>query len=198
MATNIISSNIPDYHPEEDGVHKLVLTTNSVRNTTLASPDDKYYYEICTWFWHRNTTKINIHEHDTKLMRPVAEIEKLAAGRFKVRFKKNDQDFGDWISDIEFLKPDSDGVGGTFCDAEGVQYRWKTHNRKLQLVRADDEKKTPLVSYVPHRRYFFVLLISRHAAWELKPECMKMLDRLIVSYILVERRRRARHKVFQS
>ena len=93
-----------------EGVHKLVLTTNSVRNTTFASPDDRYYYEVCTWFWHRNVTKINIHEHDTKLMRTVAEIEKLAAGRFRVRFKNGEQEFGDWISDIDFLKPDSDGV----------------------------------------------------------------------------------------
>jgi len=159
MATNMISTNIPDYNPDAEGVHKLVLTTNSVRNTTFASPDDRYYYEVCTWFWHRNVTKINIHEHDTKLMRTVAEIEKLTAGRFRVRFKNGEQEFGNWISDIDFLKPDSDGVwvhvfiqnaifaqldvwyepnsGGVFYDTEGVGYRWKTHNRNLQVCKAN-------------------------------------------------------------
>jgi hypothetical protein len=110
MANNVISRNAPDYNPEATGEHKLILTTNSIRNTTLASPDDQHYYEICTWFWHRNITKINQLEPDTQIMRTVAEIERLAAGRYRVRFKNGQPEFGDWISDIDFLRPDANGV----------------------------------------------------------------------------------------
>ncbi|KAJ3770906.1 hypothetical protein FB446DRAFT_129438 [Lentinula raphanica] len=179
---------------------KLYFTANSVRNTTLATKDDSLYYEVVTRYWHPRLTKINLLDPDTQIMRLVAEIEQVTGhkwhnGRFRVRFLNSvapGEQLGQWISDIDFLKPtDSDKIGGTFMDPQGQEYRWKTHNRRLQLVRVGDEDKTPLVVYEPHRRYFMVLLMSRHASWDVQPQAIGFLDRLLVSYLLVERRRRA-------
>lgn len=92
--------------------------------------------------------------------------------------------------------------GGTFVGNSGVSYRWKTHNRKLQvcqlvvevtdavslpclrksfdqLVQADSEDKKPLVVRHKHRRHFFVWRMSRHAFLEVKPEVVETLDSLI-------------------
>jgi len=190
----------------DDKIQTMEFTANSVRNTTLATNDDFHYYEIVTRFWHPKVTKINILDPDTQALRTVAEIEKTDTRnnipQHRVRFLKSlentgsekDVQWADWIPGDEFLKvQDPDKVGGTFVH-DGVQYRWKTHNRRLQLVRADDEEKNALVLYHPYHRYFFVFRMSRHAVLELKPEAAKLLDRLIVSYILVERRRRAQLK----
>ncbi|KAJ3928084.1 MAG: hypothetical protein NXY57DRAFT_558763 [Lentinula lateritia] len=178
---------------------KLYFTANSVRNTTLATKDDSLYYEVVTRYWHPKLTKINILDPDTQTLRLIAEIEQVSGnkwqnGRFRVRFLNSvapGEELGQWMSDIDFLKPTSDKIGGTFIDPQGLEWRWKTHNRRLQLVRVGDEVKSPSVVYEPHRRYFMVLLMSRHASWDVQPQAIGFLDRLLVSYILVERRRRA-------
>ncbi|KAJ7582091.1 hypothetical protein C8J56DRAFT_1005946 [Mycena floridula] len=180
---------------------KLEFTTNSVRNTTLATEDDLHYYEIVTRFWHPKLTKINFLNPDTQVLYTVAEIEKTGQTgggipQHRVRFLKEgkEREWEEWMACEEFVKVQNpDKIGGTFVH-QGVEYRWKTHNRKLQLVRADDEEKNALVIYHPHHRYFFVFRMTRHAALELKPEVTKLLDRLIASYIIVENRRRA-HKL---
>ncbi|KAJ4490997.1 hypothetical protein J3R30DRAFT_3278801 [Lentinula aciculospora] len=178
---------------------RLYFTANSVRNTTVATKDDSLYYEIVTRFWHPRLTKINILDPDTQVLRLAAEIEQVSGnkwrnGRFRVRFLNSvapGEELGHWISDIDFLKPSSDKIGGTFMDPQGQEYRWKTHNRRLQLVHVGDERKSPLVVYEPHKRYFMVLLMSRHASWEVQPQVLTDLPPILVSYILVERRRRA-------
>ncbi|KAJ7599478.1 hypothetical protein C8J56DRAFT_770032 [Mycena floridula] len=179
----------------------LEFTTNSVKNTTLATEDDLHYYEIVTRFWHPTLTKINLLDPDTQILRTIAEIEKTGTRKgipqHQVRFLRetvdlNDLQWGEWISCEEFVRVQNpDKIGGTFVH-DDVEYRWKTHNRRLQLVRADDEEKNALVVFHPHHRYFFVLRMYRHATLELKPQVAKLLDRLIVSYIIVENRRRAK------
>ncbi|KAG7447149.1 uncharacterized protein BT62DRAFT_63504 [Guyanagaster necrorhizus] len=154
----------------------------------LAVGDNHIYYEIVTCFWHPTLTKINILNPETRALKTIAEVQKSYSGRHRVRFLAGKY-MGEWISSDKFLKVEKAKIGGSFL-VEGVGYRWKTHNRRLQLVRSDDETKTPLVVCQPHRRYSLVMLMSRHASLQVNLELANFMDRLIVSYILVERRRR--------
>jgi len=168
-----------------DPPHKMVFTTNSLRNNTIAVDNDALYYEIVTRFWHPSLTKINKLDFETGELKTVAEIGYRTDGhrRGEVRVKFGG-DQGEWMRAVDFIN------GGTFKGGQGVEYRWKLFKRRLQLVRADDEDGDPLVSYHPHRRHFFFFRMSRHAWLEIKPEATEAMERLIVSYLLMERRRR--------
>lgn len=106
------------YISSNNDIQKLHFTSNSIRNTTLANHDDSLYYEVVTRFWHPKLTKINILDPETQALRLVAEIEQITGskwryGRYRVRFLNsvtNGEEKGRWISDIDFLKPSSDGV----------------------------------------------------------------------------------------
>ena len=51
----------------------------------------------------------------------------------------------------------------------------------IQLIRADDPDKKPLVTFHPHRRHFWVFRMSKHAYFEVQqePEVTEALDKLI-------------------
>ncbi|THH20501.1 hypothetical protein EW146_g872 [Bondarzewia mesenterica] len=154
----------------------MVFTTNSLRNTTIAVDDDAIYYEVVTRFWHPNLTKIFKLDKDRRELALIAEIERLPGQESKVRFGGAQER---WMSEDEFLKWDAVKRGGTFTGEEGVEYRWKSHRRHLQLVRADDEQKASLADFHKHRRHFFVFRMSRHAFLEVKSEATEAMDRLI-------------------
>ncbi|OBZ70702.1 hypothetical protein A0H81_09319 [Grifola frondosa] len=168
---------------------KMEFTMNSLRNTALTLDDDTLHYEIVTRFWHSNITKINKFDMETRELTTVAEIEGLQTREPRVRFGG---DKGQWIAADEFVKYDAEHAGGTFAAPGGVQYRWKTHKGRMQLVRADDPEKKPIADFHPHKRHFFVFRMSQHSFFNIEPvpEITEALDRLIASYLLVERRRR--------
>ncbi|KIJ18561.1 hypothetical protein PAXINDRAFT_167155 [Paxillus involutus ATCC 200175] len=172
-----------------DPPHKLTFATNSVRNTTFSLNNDKFYYEIVTRFWHPHLTKINKYDYEGRMVTCVAEIESLPKKEVKVRFNTPDAE-GEWIRASDFVKCEGGSVGGTFTAGDGEMYRWKTHKRYLQLVKADDEEKVPIAEYHPFKRHFFVFRMSQRARLEVKPEASNSLEKIIVSYLIVERRRR--------
>ncbi|EGO00480.1 hypothetical protein SERLA73DRAFT_181092 [Serpula lacrymans var. lacrymans S7.3] len=172
-----------------DPPHRIQFATNSLRNTTLAVDNDKFYYEIVTRFWHPHLTKINKFDYEARVVTCVAEIEALPKKEVKVRFN-TDESEGPWTKASEFIKCDGSNVGGTFVAGDGIEYRWKTHKRYLQLVKSDDEDKVPIAEYHPYRRHFFIFRMSQYAWLEVKPEATAALEKIIVSYLLVERRRR--------
>ncbi|KAL0957128.1 hypothetical protein HGRIS_003220 [Hohenbuehelia grisea] len=162
--------------------HKLEFATNSLRNTTLAVEDDRYYYEVVTRFWHPTVTKVNRLDPETRELRTVAEIDRTRGKEVKVRFldsDSKDSGLGAWTKASEFVKYDQGGVGGTFAGPKGEEYRWKTHNRKLELIKADDEEKNPLVKYHHYKRHLFVWRMSRHAWLEVKPEMSDSMEKII-------------------
>lgn len=175
--------------PKVEPPHKLTFATNSVRNTTFAAEGDKFYYEIVTRFWHPHLTKINKYDYETRTVNCVAEIESLPKKEVKVRFNTPNAE-GEWIRASDFVKIDGSGIGGTFTAEDGVTYRWKTHKRRFRLVKVDDEDKIPLAEYHPYNRHLFVFRMSHHAWLEVKPEAAVALEKIIVSYLIVERRRR--------
>lgn len=93
---------------------RLEFSTNSVRNTTLATPDDSIYFEIVTRFWHPSITKINKLNPGTRQLNTVAEIERVGlrggkhGTRHRVRFLKGEEhkttEFGEWMSAEEFVQ----------------------------------------------------------------------------------------------
>ncbi|KAH7911023.1 hypothetical protein BJ138DRAFT_36989 [Hygrophoropsis aurantiaca] len=172
-----------------DPPHKLTFATNSVRNTTFSIDNDKFYYEIVTRFWHPHLTKINKYDYEARVVTCVAEIESLPKKEVKVRFNTAEAE-GEWLRASDFIKTEGSSVGGTFVASDGVEYRWKTHKRYLQLVKADDEEKVPIAEYHPFRRHFMVWRMSQRAWLEVKPEASAALEKIIVSYLIVERRRR--------
>ncbi|KAF8210645.1 hypothetical protein K438DRAFT_1570403 [Mycena galopus ATCC 62051] len=166
----------------------MELATNSVRNTTLATANDDPYFEIVTRFWHPNITKINKLDPFTSIMTTVCEIDKKAA---KIRFLNQDEkEKNAPIQTKNLQSQNSLGDGGVFVDSDGAQYRWKTHNRNFQLIRIGDDARLPIVIYRPYKRHFGVWRMSKHAALEIKPQIIQSLERLIASYLLVERQRR--------
>ncbi|KAJ7657315.1 hypothetical protein DFH06DRAFT_991118 [Mycena polygramma] len=168
----------------------MELATNSVRNTTFATADDDPYYEVVTRFWHPRVTKINKLDPATRIMTTVCEIDskgKEAKIRFAEESTKGEKKLEHRLGANSTL-----GEGGIFVDSDGVRYRWKTHNRNFLLIECGDEGRLPLVVYRPHKRHLGFWRMSQHAALEIKPQMCKDLERLIASYLLVERHRRHR------
>ncbi|KAJ7320855.1 hypothetical protein DFH08DRAFT_713618 [Mycena albidolilacea] len=185
---------------------KMEFATNSVRNTTLATADDDPYYEIVTRFWHPHITKINKLDPSSRKLTTVCEIDNKKGREAKIRFmsgdrkdettekKAEDSTLGEWVSSEAILKLAPEKPGGIFVDSNGVEYRWKTHNRNFLLVRCDDVGKLPVVTYHPYKRHLGFWRMSKHAMLEIKPQLFDDLERLIASYLLVERQRR--HRTF--
>lgn len=55
---------------------KLTFTTTSLRNVTIATDNDEYYYEVVTRFWESSTTRINRLDPESGKMIPKAELLK--------------------------------------------------------------------------------------------------------------------------
>ncbi len=82
---------------------RMMLTSNSLRNTTIAVEDDTHYYEIVTRFWHPHLTKIFKLDAGTRDMVLVSEIEREPNKDVRVRFGG---EHGEWIREQDFLKWD--------------------------------------------------------------------------------------------
>jgi hypothetical protein len=92
----------------------MEFATNSVRNTTIATPNDDPYYEVVTRFWHPHVTKINKLDPTSGAMTTVCEIDNKGKDA-KIRFadpekkteksvKISDSSLGEWMSTEAILK----------------------------------------------------------------------------------------------
>ena len=90
---------------------KLILTTTSLRNVTIATESDDYYYEIVTPKWDSLNTKIRRLDSDTGNMMPVAEMKKeLENSQYTgLRFANPEEADTEFIAPAEFLTVDGDG-----------------------------------------------------------------------------------------
>jgi len=132
------------------------------------------------------------HEHKPKQTSQRPPLFQVPA--HEIQFGDRDEDAG-WIDELDFMSWDLEKRGGVFTGGDGVEYRWKSHRQRLQLVQANDDTKVPVAQYHIYRRYFVFFRMSRHAFLEIKPEVtVEGLEKVIVSYLLVERRRRDTQK----
>ena len=84
-----------------DPPHKMVLTTNSLRNTTISIDNDLLYYEIVTRFWHPHVTKIKKLDPETSELVTVAELEREPGKEPRIRFGGEDSE---WILASRWLQ----------------------------------------------------------------------------------------------
>ena len=89
--------------PTKPTPHRMVFTTNSLRNTTIAVEDDALYYEVVTRFWHPDVTKVFKLDKESRELALIAEIQRRAGEGAKVRFGGEK---GEWVDADEFLKWD--------------------------------------------------------------------------------------------
>jgi len=175
---------------------KLVLTTNSTRNTTIADASDSIYYEIRTEPWIPLHTKVKKLDPETRKYEVRAEIQR-SGGIPEVRILGRSKE---WAQASEFLRIDKAKdagplakgahVIGRFLGDDGKVYRWQDVKGHLELVRVDSEHEGPVVVQHHHKRHFWVFRMSKHAWLEVKQDAKNTLDSIILSYLMIERKRR--------
>ncbi|KIJ50410.1 hypothetical protein M422DRAFT_224741 [Sphaerobolus stellatus SS14] len=176
---------------------RLEMTANSTKNTTIADGSDNIYYEIRTEPWIPLHTKVKRLDPESRLFEVRAEIQR-ANGQPEVRVLARSKE---WAKANEFLRIDEahpktgmkkgGHVVGRFVGDDGRIYRWQEVKGHLELTRADtDQSDAPLVIQHHHSRHFWFFRMSKHAWLEVKPEVKANLDSIILSYIMMERKRR--------
>lgn len=92
---------------------KLVLTTNSLRNTTISDASDSIYYEIRTEPWIPLHTKVKRLDPETREYEVKAEILRSGA-QPEVRISARSKE---WARASEFLRLDEVSGKGTLQKA---------------------------------------------------------------------------------
>lgn len=165
---------------------KLFLTTTSLHNVVISNKSDVIYYEIITPKWERHLTKISRLDPNTRQFDLIGELQneddkpvtmRLYGGAFK-----NADDF--------LRKEQESTSNASFRGKDGKTYTWRANGKRLELVREDLPGDQPVAVYHRQKRHLFVLRMSRHPFLEVDTEAMDTLDSLIVSFLLIERRRR--------
>ncbi|KAH8114209.1 hypothetical protein DFH11DRAFT_1509353 [Phellopilus nigrolimitatus] len=90
-----------------------------------------------------------------------------------------------------------DGVAGTdarFRGKDGKYYQWRARKGRLELMQEQEPDGRPVAVYHKHRRYLYVLKVSRQPYLEVHQSVMETLDSLIVSFLLMEQKRRTGSK----
>ncbi|EKM56078.1 uncharacterized protein PHACADRAFT_257139 [Phanerochaete carnosa HHB-10118-sp] len=170
---------------------KLMLTTTSLRNVVLANKSDVIYYEVITPKWARDRTTISRLDPNTRQFDVIGEMKNDGDGKAEeVRLYG-----GAGVSAHRFLEgglePDTAGMKrAAFIGKDGKKYTWRANRRQLELVREDMSEDEPVAVYHREKRHAAMLRMSRHPYLEVDPAAMDTLDSLIVSFLLIERRRR--------
>ncbi|KAF8835787.1 hypothetical protein BDN67DRAFT_974928 [Paxillus ammoniavirescens] len=98
-----------------------------------------------------------------------------------------------WVKKVDGTIP---GMGSRwqFDDGEGNTFAWSVGNGNLELRSTDEGMKTKraIATFYQHKRYFTVGMISQHAYLEIDNSVIESLDAIILSLLIIERKRRTR------
>jgi len=181
------SGYLPPYSPTATKTPlRLVFTTNSLRNTVIASHDDEIYYEVVSKSWTPTVTRITRVFMDDMIYSHIAEIE--SAPRQPVRVSM----YGEksmWPAGA-FVKFNVSRFTGEFTGDDGNTYVWRLRSGRLELFRAGDERSAPLAVFHSPKRMAKVFRMSQKPYIEIRPDAVTILDSLILSFLLMERNRR--------
>lgn len=133
--------------PKPKPPHKLHLTTNSLRNTTMSVEDDSIFFEIVTRFWHPHITKINKTDMDSREVNTVAEIERIPGREPRIRFGEK----AEWMSATDFVKYDAENQWAVLRSptfnvfhSKLVFQGWNVRRRKRYHIQMEDpQRKIP-------------------------------------------------------
>ncbi|KAI0046917.1 hypothetical protein FA95DRAFT_1582851 [Auriscalpium vulgare] len=167
---------------------QLTLTTTNMRNLVIANKSDVIYYEIVTPRWEKDVTRISRKDPNTRAFNVVGELRNeferpVAVRMYGGEFRPVEDFLGRPSGEDAFLK-------GKFQGKDGRSYIWRVKGRHLELVQEDNSGNTPVAVFHPHKRYLFVLRMSRHPYLEIDASMLDALDSVIISFILIQHRRR--------
>ncbi|KAK7688899.1 hypothetical protein QCA50_007590 [Cerrena zonata] len=160
---------------------KLILTTTSLHNVVIANRSDVIYYEIVTPKWEKDLTRISRLDPNSKQYDLICEFLNEHDKPVSVRLYG-----GVTTRAEEFLVKDESAGTAKFRGKDGKMYTWRVDHDELELFREDQ----PVAWYHRQKRYLGLLRMSQHPYLEIDSMAMDTLDSLIVSFLLVERRRR--------
>ncbi|KIP07490.1 hypothetical protein PHLGIDRAFT_415603 [Phlebiopsis gigantea 11061_1 CR5-6] len=170
---------------------KITLTTTSLRNVVLSNKSDVIYYEVITPKWARDRTTVSKLDPNTRQFDIIGEMKNNDDGKAEeVRL------YGGALTPAHrFLDggmdPDPQGLKrASFVGKDGKKYIWRAGRRRLELVREDMPDDQPVAVYHDKKRHMFVLRMSKHPYLEVDPAALDTMDSLIMSFLLIERRRR--------
>ncbi|GJJ11835.1 hypothetical protein Clacol_006073 [Clathrus columnatus] len=150
--------------PKPPPPFKLTFTTTSLRNVTIATENDAFYYEIVTRHWEPSITRINRLDVESGKMIPKAEL------------LKDEEDRDAPYTGIKFIdpeKPDTSPIPpniflglegasknalGKFTSKEGTRYRWQESDRTIELTLIDDPDKKPAAVVLERDADFYKLV----------------------------------------
>ncbi|GJE88054.1 hypothetical protein PsYK624_041370 [Phanerochaete sordida] len=170
---------------------RLTLTTTSLRNVIVSNKSDVIYYEIVTPKWQRDLTTISRLDPNTRQFDVIGEMKNDHHGKAEeVRL------YGGALTPAhrfleDGLEPDTTGMKrAAFRGKDGKKYIWRANKRQLELIREDMPEDEPVAIYHREKRHMTMLRMSQHPYLEVDSAAMDTLDSLIMSFLLVERRRR--------
>ncbi|KAF8549797.1 hypothetical protein OG21DRAFT_1420717 [Imleria badia] len=171
---------------------KLVFTTACMLNTTVSNATDVVYYDIQTPEWEPHLTTVRRLDPRTGMYEPTGSVRNeadkpIAVSMYGAGLEPAEQ----WLKKVDGTKPGESRW--QFDDGEGNVFAWSVANRQLELYSADEgaKIKRPLATFCQHKRYLFVGMISQHAYLEIDTSVVDSVDAIILSVLIVERKRRS-------
>jgi len=171
---------------------RLSLTTTSLQNVIISNATDRIYYEVVTPHWEPTVTRVSKKDPKSHELEVVAELQneggsgtstlKPTAVRLRGQQFRPETDF--WTKDGKA------GSNAKFRGKDGKHYSWRVRKGRLELIKDDDAEQKPVAVYHRTKRLFLFMHISHQPYLEVQPSVMETLDSLIVSFLLMERKRR--------
>jgi hypothetical protein len=170
---------------------KLTFTTASVRNLVISNPTDALYYEVLTPEWESHHTTVRRLDTRAERYDTVGSIRNQSGKPVAVSMYN-----GEFVNEESWLRKIG-GQGGQsrweFDDGEGNYFSWAIAGSNLELRSLDEggaQSPNPIATFYPHKRYVMVGMISQHAFLEIESSVVDSLDTVLVSLLVLARKRR--------
>ncbi|PVF94966.1 hypothetical protein CPB86DRAFT_788543 [Serendipita vermifera] len=160
---------------------KLILSNNSVRNTTASCDSLGIYYGVSEAYGIVSVYRWK-PEIESSIL--VGDIQYLSFRRDRIHLGYEDE----WkvVTDFLWWSRNPFSSARIFLGNDGKEYRWTTRLGQLYMFNADWSGK-PLVKY--HRHLFHPSYLEIR-----DPSVISSLDSIFFSFLIVEKKRRDRQK----
>ncbi|KAG8217123.1 amino acid permease-domain-containing protein [Butyriboletus roseoflavus] len=170
----------------------LTFTTAYLLNTTVSNETDAIYYDIQTPEWEPHLTTVRRLDPRMGMYELTGSIRSDADKPVAVSLYGGEfEPEGQWIKKVDGTKPGESRW--QFDDGEGNIFAWTVTDKQLELHSAEEgvKIKRPLATFHQHKRHLLVGMISQYAYLEIDNSVIDSVDAIIVSLLIVERKRRS-------